>query len=371
MDSDRRDMARALQLAWRGRFGTHPNPRVGCVLVREGTVLASGWHQRAGEPHAERMALQALGEDNARGCTAYVTLEPCSHHGRTPPCADALIDAGIVRVVIAMEDPDPRVAGSGIDRLRGAGIEVLVGVMAAEARALNKGFVSRLERGRPWVRLKLASSLDGRTALASGESRWVTGGPARTDVQRLRAQAGAVMTGIGTVLHDDPSLNVRLEGSVLDGNSPVRQPLRVILDSRLRMPRDARLTTVPGQVLVYTANSSAVAGNGGYDSARVTLQTVVRTSHGLDLDAVMADLAAREIGELHVECGATLAGALIDAALVDELVVYMAPHLMGTDGMGLARLSGVKHMEQRRQFTWTEVRRVGRDLRLTAVPGSG
>ncbi len=299
---DAAHMARALRLAARGLYTTDPNPRVGCVIARGGEVVGEGWHQRAGEPHAEVHALRAAGE-RARGATAYVTLEPCAHHGRTPPCAEALIAAGVRRVVYAVRDPDPRVSGCGARLLTAAGIEVAAGLMEASARAQNRGFLSRLERGRPWVRLKLAASLDGRTALASGESRWITSEAARADVQRLRARASAIMTGIGTVLADDPRLDVRLAGQQ-------RQPLRVVLDSALRTPRAARLLAPPGQVLLFTTRSNPSA-TAELAATGASIEVVAAAAAGLDLAAVMQRLAALEVNELHVECGATLAGRLL------------------------------------------------------------
>ncbi len=362
-------MARALRLARRGLYTTDPNPRVGCVLVDGGRVVGEGWHARAGEPHAEVHALRAAGE-RARGATAYVTLEPCSHHGRTPPCADALAEAGVARVVAAMTDPNPLVAGEGLERLRAVGIEVESGVLQAQAEALNPGFVSRMRRGRPWLRCKLAMSLDGRTAMASGESRWITGAAARADVQRLRARSSAILTGIGTVLADDPSLNVRLSADALYGVEPVRQPLRVVLDTRLQMPASARLLGLEGETLVLTANQD-VAARAALEAAGAEVVQVAARDGRLDLRAVLALLAQREINEVLVESGPTLAGALLGAGLIDELVVYMAPHVMGDAARGLFRLPGLDRMADRIALEWADVRRVGTDLRLTLVPGGG
>jgi diaminohydroxyphosphoribosylaminopyrimidine deaminase/5-amino-6-(5-phosphoribosylamino)uracil reductase len=363
-------MARALRLAELGRYTTDPNPRVGCVLVRDGIVIGEGWHRRAGEPHAERLALAVAGAA-ARGATAYVTLEPCAHHGRTPPCADGLVEAGVARVVAAMTDPNPLVAGQGMARLRAAGIVTEVGLMESEAESLNPGFFSRMRRGRPYVRLKLAMSLDGRTAMASGESRWITGEAARLDVQRLRAGSSAVMTGIGTLLADDPSLNVRLDAADLPGMSaadPVRQPLRVVLDTRLRTPLRARMLALPGDCLV-------VCGEGAPDDSEAELRVagadVLRLPQlggRIDLERVMAALAARGVNELLLECGATLAGAALQAGLVDELVVYVAPHLMGHAARGLVDLPGLDRMSQRVGLRFAEVRQVGPDLRLLLRP---
>jgi diaminohydroxyphosphoribosylaminopyrimidine deaminase/5-amino-6-(5-phosphoribosylamino)uracil reductase len=244
-------MAHAARLAARGIYSTHPNPNVGCVIVNEGVVVGTGWHQRAGGPHAEVYALREAG-DKARGADVFLSLEPCSHKGRTPPCADALVNAGVKRVVVAMKDPNPLVAGRGLEILRAAGITVETGLLEAQAKALNPGFVSRMQQARPWIRVKLASSLDGRTAMASGESRWITGDAARRDVQRLRARSSAVVTGIGTVLADDPSMNVRLDATQLNNIEPIRQPLRVVLDTQLRMPAQAKMLSLPGATLIMT-----------------------------------------------------------------------------------------------------------------------
>lgn len=352
-------MARALRLARRGLCTTHPNPRVGCVLVRDGRIVGEGWHRRAGEPHAEAYALEMAGA-LARGATAYINLEPCCHHGRTPPCTGALLAAGVRRVVVAMTDPDPRVAGRGIAELREAGVEVDCGLLEADARALNAGFVMRTERRRPWIRGKLAMSLDGRTALASGASQWLTDTPARRDVQQLRASSSAVLTGIGTVLADDPALNVRLPDTE-------RQPLRVILDPDLDTPPGARTLTLPGAVLILTGCSDA-------ERRRVLERTGAEVVHlpvapgGLDLAAVMDELARREINEVHTECGPTLTGALLCAGLLDELVLYMAPLLLGHNARGLLQLPELTDMTQRTPMRIIDLRAVGRDWRITARP---
>ena len=353
---DYRYMARALTLARRGLYSTDPNPRVGCVLVREGVIVGEGWHERAGEAHAEVIALDAAGE-RARGATAYVTLEPCCHYGRTPPCTDALLNAGVTRVVAAMADPNPQVAGRGLALLRAAGVVVECGLLETEARALNPGFIQRMTTGRPWVRVKLAMSLDGRTALASGESQWLTGEAARQDVQRLRARASAILTGIGTVLADDPSLNVRLPEAE-------RQPLRVILDTELRTPPTARTLRLPGSVLIFTAVADP-ATQAPLRAAGADIVVVPRTERGLNLHAVMAELARRECNEVHVECGPTLAGALLQAGLVDELVIYMAPLLLGDKARGLFQLPELTRMSERRELEILETRAVGTDWRIT------
>jgi len=359
-------MAQAICLARQGIYSTHPNPNVGCVIVAQGTVVGSGWHQRAGEPHAE---IHALGEagGKARDADVYLTLEPCSHHGRTPPCADALVDAGVRRVVVAMQDPNPRVAGQGLERLRAAGIQVETGLLDDQARAMNPGFVSRMQRGRPWVRVKLASSLDARTAMASGESKWITGDAARRDVQRLRARSSVIMTGIGTVLADDPSMNVRLEAQQLKGVEPVRQPLRVVMDTQLAMPVQAKMLSLPGDTLLVTG----VQDNDHWQSLQQAGAEVVAIDVGrgqLDPEAVLKLLAEREINEVLLECGPTLAGSFLAAELVDELVLYIAPHLMGDSARGLFHLPGLQRMRDRIALEWLDVRQVGDALRVTARP---
>lgn len=359
---DTRHMSRALELAGRGLWTTDPNPRVGCVIADGERVVAEGWHERAGGAHAEAAALTAAGAA-ARGATVYVTLEPCSHHGRTPPCADALIAAGVQRVCYAIRDPNPRVSGGGAARLAAAGIEVRSGVLEAASRALNPGFLARMERGRPWLRLKLAASLDGRTALENGQSRWITGDAARSDVQRLRARSSAVMTGSATVLADDPRLDVRLP-------DVTRQPLRVVLDTKLRTPPTARILAPPGQLLVLTASADA-ALSAGLAAAGACVERLPAGPAGLDLGAVMQHLAEREVNELQVEGGPTLAAALLNACLVDELVLYLAPTLLGTDAQPLARLPGVASMAERMEFSISDLRRVGRDLRITLRTAQG
>ena len=355
-------MARALRLAERGLFTTQPNPRVGCVIAWNGEIVGEGWHQRAGEPHAEVFALRAAGE-HARGATVYVTLEPCSHQGRTPPCADALIAAGIARVVTASEDPNPKVVGAGLQRLRGAGIAVEQGLMREAARELNRGFFSRFERGRPWVRVKLAMSLDGRTALANGESKWITGEAARADVQRWRARSSAILTGAGTVRADDPRLTVRLS----DGIGFVA-PLRVILDARLdALALHANLLDGSAPTLVLHATGAQMQGG---RSARVELAEAPLAAQGgrLDLDAVLRLLAARGVNELQVEAGPTLCGSLLDANLVDELLLYVAPTLLGDSARPLLALSPLQSMANRRDWRVVDRRAIGQDQRLLLRP---
>jgi len=358
---DYRHMAHAIRLAERGLFSTDPNPRVGCLLVKDGAVVGEGWHQRAGEAHAEINALHQAGEQ-ARGATAYVTLEPCCHQGRTPPCTDALIKAGIRRAVLAMEDPNPLVAGDGLAALRQAGIAVETGMLGAQAEQLNPGFVMRMQQGRPWVRCKLAMSLDGRTAMASGESQWITSAAARQDVHRLRARSSAVMTGIGTLLADDPALTVRLDET---GAAAITPPLRVVLDSRLRMPSVAHLFELPGETLIITGNDDP-GRRAEIEKAGARVAVLPTIGDRLDLGAVLDCLNGLEINEVQLEAGATLSGAMLEAGLVDELVIYMAPHLMGDAGRGLFHLPGLQQMNQRVELSVSDVRAVGPDWRITA-----
>jgi diaminohydroxyphosphoribosylaminopyrimidine deaminase / 5-amino-6-(5-phosphoribosylamino)uracil reductase len=353
---DRAHMARALELAARGLYTTDPNPRVGCVVVREGRVIGEGWHVRAGEAHAEVLALRAAGPQ-ARGACAYVTLEPCSHTGRTPPCADALIAAGVARVVCCSVDPNPRVAGAGLARLQAAGIAVSVGVLAAEARELNVGFFSRFERGRPWVRLKLTMSLDARTAPASGGQLWISSEASRADVQVWRARSGAILTGAGTVRVDDPRLDVRLAYGAW-----VRQPLRVLLDPMLSCATGAKLFHGEG-ALVFAATDTPLRSE---RSARV--ERLPRAAGGLDLHAVIGRLTELEVNELWVECGPSLAGAFILSNLVDELVLYMAPTLLGSDAAPLLHVSGLGTPGSLPSFEFQDVQRIGADLRLILIP---
>ena len=353
--ADHTHMARALQLAANGLFTTTPNPRVGCVIVKDGHVIGEGWHQRAGSPHAEIHALKAAG-DAARGATAYVTLEPCSHHGRTPPCSEALINAGVSRVVAAMRDPNPLVAGSGIDMLTLAGIQAEVGLMEKEALALNPGFVSRMTRQQPWVRLKTASTLDGKTALANGHSQWITGEAARADVQQLRARACAILTGSGTVLTDNPRMNVR-------DFDIGRQPLRVVVDSGLRTPADAAI--LPALVACHHADPAA---RSALEQGGAEVVELPGADGRVDLAALLTLLAQRGINELHVEAGAALNGALLAAGLVDEWVAYVAPMAVGDDARGLFAHPPLTTLEGAAQFRLTDVRQIGGDLRLTLHP---
>lgn len=348
-------MARALQLAARGRATTDPNPCVGCVIVREGRIVGEGWHERAGTPHAEVHALAAAGEA-ARGATVYVTLEPCAHHGRTPPCADALIAAGVARVVAAVADPNPLVAGGGLTRLAAHGIRVETGLMEAEARALNRGFFSRMTRGRPWVCLKTASTLDGKTALANGVSQWITGEAARADVQRLRAEASAILTGSGTVQADDPRLTVRI-GAV------TRQPRRVVVDSRLVTPPSAAV--LPALIACARPDPSRRVA---LEAAGAEILELPDATGRVDLVALMAALAERQVNTLLVEAGARLAGGLLAAGLVDEWIAYLAPMAVGDAARGLFALPGLATLDAAHRFGLHEVRQVGGDLRLTLRP---
>jgi diaminohydroxyphosphoribosylaminopyrimidine deaminase/5-amino-6-(5-phosphoribosylamino)uracil reductase len=350
-------MARALRLAEQGLFTTTPNPRVGCVIVHAGRVVGEGWHVRAGEAHAEVHALRAAGE-RAKGATAYVTLEPCSHHGRTPPCANALIDAGVIRVVAAMRDPNPQVAGRGLELLTLAGIKVQAGLLESEARELNIGFISRMTRGRPWLRLKTASSLDGKTALLNGESKWITGPAARADVQRWRARACVILTGSGTLLADDPQMNVR------DIETP-RQPLKVIVDSRLATPPNARI--LHGGAFIACAEADP-AKRAALEAAGAQILELPGADGRVDLAALLLEFGRQGINEVHVEAGATLNGALLAAGWVDEWVSYLAPVAMGHAARGLFDMPALSEMVGRRQFEMCDVRILGGDLRLRLRP---
>jgi diaminohydroxyphosphoribosylaminopyrimidine deaminase / 5-amino-6-(5-phosphoribosylamino)uracil reductase len=369
-DFDRFAMQRALALAARGLTTTQPNPRVGCVIAQRGRIIGEGWHEHAGEAHAEVLALRAAG-GQAAGATAYVTLEPCSHQGRTPPCVDALIQAHVARVVYAVADPNPLVDGRGDAALRAAGITVDSGLMEQEAVELNVGFIQRMRTGRPWVRVKLAMSLDGRTALESGLSQWITGTAAREDVHRWRARSSAVMTGVSTVLADDPRLNVRLPE---EGVSEERQPLRVVLDGALRTPPEARLFTTAGDVLILTAvpatdprwepRCAALAAQG----ARI--ETLPAAADGLALPGVLQRLGELEVNELQVEAGATLAGELLRQRLADELLLYVAPKLLGPHGRPLVNLPRLQTLEEAPGFTLVEAQQVGTDVRLRLRTGA-
>ena len=365
---DREHMTEALALAANGLYDAKPNPTVGCVLVKDGRVIARGWTAPAGGPHAERVALGAAGAQ-ARGATAYVTLEPCCHEGRTGPCTRALIEAGVARVVFAGHDPNPRVNGAGERELAAAGIEVEGGVLEREAEPLNRGFFARMRRGRPWVRCKIAASLDGRTALASGESQWITGPESRADVHRWRARSGAVLTGSGTVLRADPSLDARRDEAGIDPTQGVKQPLRVILDSRLRTPPSAKTLSPSGDVLIFTTlvadEAQGVLERAG---ARVERVDAVPTPTGehCHLRQVLARLAELEVNDVWVEAGARVAGAFLRAGLIDELIVYMSPLLLGDGARGMFAVPALAALADAWRFTFDEVRTFGDDVRIIA-----
>jgi diaminohydroxyphosphoribosylaminopyrimidine deaminase/5-amino-6-(5-phosphoribosylamino)uracil reductase len=349
-------MARAIQLAKRGRYTTSPNPNVGCVIVKDDRIIAEGWHVRAGQGHAEVEALKQL--DNAQGATAYVTLEPCSHYGKTPPCCDALIRTGVSRVVAAMTDPNPLVAGQGFARLRAAGIEVVYGVLVEDAHALNRGFIKRMTDGLPYVRSKLAMSLDGRTAMASGESQWITSAEARADVQHLRAKSSAILTGIGTVLADNPSLTARVD-------CEVKQPLRVVLDSQLKMPVTAKMATLEGRSIILTCSNNT-AKQQRLQQAGFEVYVLPAQNARLNLHEVLKFLAAElQVNDLLVEAGAILNGALLEQNLIDETIIYMASCVLGDQGRGLFHLPTLQTMADKKMLKLRDVRQVGADLKLT------
>jgi len=362
-------MARALELARKGIYTAHPNPRVGCVIVRDGQIVGEGWHVRAGEPHAEVHALRQAG-DKASGATAYVTLEPCSHHGRTPPCADALINAGIARVVAAMQDPNPDVAGKGLLRLMGAGIMVQSGMLENQARALNKGFLKRMEHGLPYVRVKLAMSLDGRTAMASGESKWITGPAARSAVQRLRAQSSVVLTGADTVLADGARLTVRPDelglNAELTALSVTRPPLRVLIDGRLRVPLDAPFFQA-GNALVVTC--AAAEARERYHAEGHEMLALANSEGHVDLRKLMLELAARGVNEVLVEAGPRLAGVFTRLGLVDEYQIFVAGKFLGSSARPLLDLP-LAQMSEALELKIIEMRAVGDDWRVIAIPAS-
>jgi len=368
-DFDRSAMQRALELAARALNSTDPNPRVGCVIAREGRIVGEGWHERAGEPHAEVAALRAAGP-RAEGASVYVTLEPCSHYGRTPPCVEALRAAGVARVVYATADPNPQINGQGAAALRAAGLAVEGGLLEDAARELNAGFIKRMRRGQPFVRVKLAMSLDGRTALANGASRWISGEAARADVQHWRARSSAVVTGIGTVLADDPRLDVRLPQGELGGSS--RQPLRVVLDAALRTPPAARLLSTGGEVLILTAAEALAGPRAAALTARgARIESLPASAGRLLLSAVLQRLGALEINEALVEAGPTLAGELLAQALADELLLYVAPKLLGPAARPLVALPELKDLGDAPAFTLIESVQVGEDLRLRLRPRNG
>jgi diaminohydroxyphosphoribosylaminopyrimidine deaminase/5-amino-6-(5-phosphoribosylamino)uracil reductase len=366
-DFEERAMRRALELAALGKRTTQPNPRVGCVITRGDTIVGEGWHQRAGEPHAEVFALREAG-DSARGGTAFVTLEPCNHHGRTPPCTDALIAAGVSRVIYACGDPNPRVDGSGAARLRAAGIDTATGLLAAEGEELNLGFFKRMRTGRPWLRLKLAASLDGRTALASGESRWITSPESRADVHRFRAESAAILSTSATVLADDPELTARTDVA------PSRQPLRIVLDRHLRVPSAARLFAAPGEVVRLTAAAEARATTGAagrsHTTAGARIEAIAADADGrLNLEAALAWMGGAGLNEIWTEAGPTLAGSLLQRKLVDEVVLYLAPKLLGPDARPLAMLAEPLRLADVDAWRIDDLRQIGPDIRIMLRPG--
>lgn len=356
--SDHAFMTQALRLAERGLYTTAPNPRVGCVIVRDSKIIGSGWHEKAGQPHAEIHTLRNAGAA-ARGATAYVTLEPCSHYGRTPPCANALIEAGIARVIVAMEDPNPIVSGRGCALLRQAGVAVQTGLLAAQAHALNVGFVSRMTGRKPWVRMKIAASLDGKTALNNGASQWITGEAARRDGHRWRAQSCAILTGIGTVQADDPQLTVRhLETT--------RQPGKIVIDRRLAIPLNAKLLQHAETTWIFTAAGHDAEKKAALAQIGATVTVLPGDGETVDLRAMMTMLADSGINEILVEAGSGLNGALIAAGLADELVIYLAPHLLGDVAQGICKLPELIRLDQKKTLIIQDVRMVGADIRIIA-----
>ncbi|RCU45236.1 bifunctional diaminohydroxyphosphoribosylaminopyrimidine deaminase/5-amino-6-(5-phosphoribosylamino)uracil reductase RibD [Corallincola holothuriorum] len=359
---DHRFMQRAIHLAERALYTTSPNPRVGCVIVNAGQIVGEGYHRRAGEGHAEVNALAEAGEQ-ANGATCYVTLEPCSHHGRTGPCAEALVHAGVTEVVVAMVDPNPLVSGQGIGLLEASGIRVRYGLMEAQAEGLNPGFIKRMQSGMPLVRLKMAASLDGRTALSNGKSQWITGAAARADVQHWRARSCAIVTGSGTALADDPALNVRPEQLTQDYPLPVRQPVRVVVDGRKQISPALKMFQLPGELWIARKAADVEAPW----QENVTMLAIPELEGKLDLRNLMRQLASKEINEVWVEAGGRLAGALLNAGLVDELILYLAPKLMGNSAQGLFNLTEFDDMAQLPELDWQDIRQVGDDLRIVAT----
>ncbi len=355
MKQDSLYMAKAIALAKKGRYTTDPNPRVGCILVKDHKIIAEGWHKKAGQGHAEVNALKQVSD--TKGSTAYVTLEPCSHYGKTPPCCEALIKANVARVVVAMQDPNPLVAGQGLKKLQQAGVDVCCGVLEEDAKLLNQGFIKRMTKGLPFIRSKLAMSLDGRTAMASGESQWITGKESRQDVQRLRAASSAILTGINTVLADDPSLNARVERDVL-------QPIRIVLDSQLQMPCDAKMRLLEGRCLILTCSKDKIKKQ-FLEQAGFEVFVLAELKERLDLTAVFLFLAKQQINEVLVETGAILNGALLEAGLVDEWVIYMATVILGDKGRGLFNIPTLQIMADKKELHLKQNRQVGNDLKLT------
>ena len=363
---DHEHMARALQLAANGLYDTAPNPAVGCVLVKGSRVVGTGWTAPAGGPHAEVVALKAAGAA-ARGATAYVTLEPCCHTGRTGPCTKALLEAGVTRVVFAGRDPNPRVAGGGARELAAAGVAVEGGVMESAAEPLNRGFFTRMRRGVPYVRSKLAVSLDGRTALANGASKWITSAAARADVHRWRARSSAVLTGSGTIVDDDPSLDARREEAQIPESIGIKQPLRVVIDARLKMPPSAKTLALPGEVLVLTTHALGDPKAEALRAAGARVERVAGDAEHCDLRAVIEHLGALEINDVWVEAGAGLNGALLAAGLIDELIIYMAPRVLGSAARGMFEVPALESLADDYRVTFDEVSKIGADLRIVAL----
>jgi diaminohydroxyphosphoribosylaminopyrimidine deaminase/5-amino-6-(5-phosphoribosylamino)uracil reductase len=356
-------MAEALRQARKGFYSTHPNPRVGCVIVRQGEILGAGWHEYTGGPHAELNAVTGI--EVPPGADFYVSLEPCSHHGRTPPCVDALIAAAPSRVVVAMQDPNPEVSGRGLELLRASGIEVISGVLEAQARELNPGFIKRMEQRMPFVSIKMALSLDGRSALNNGVSKWITGEAARRDVQFLRARSSAILSSAQTVLADNPALDLRLTKAELHQDCEVRHPARVLVDSMLRLSGDEKIFSTTGEIWVYTCSGDAKAKARLLDRGALVIELDRDDSGRLSLSTMLEDMARRGINEVHTECGSRLAGALIEQQLADQLMLYLAPHLLGDQARGGFDLGELTAMEQRKPCRICDIRHVGEDLRLT------
>ncbi len=359
-------MAKAIKQAEKGLYSTHPNPRVGCVIVKDNQLVASGFHEYAGGPHAEVNALSQV-DGQAKGCTVYVTLEPCSHTGKTPPCAEALIKAQPDTVVLAMQDPNPLVAGKGIKLLQEAGIKVICGIMQPQAMQLNRGFIKRMLQQQPWLRVKMASSLDGRTALSNGVSQWITGADARNDVQLLRAQSSAILSTAETVIADNASLNVRLDKQSLKQDIDVRQPIRIILDTSLSLTGKESLFSIQSPIWVITSQHGQ--SERFIKFPHVQVFEVIEDDQGrVDLRVLMGLLVQHEINEIHTECGAALAGALFNLGLVDELVLYMAPSLLGNMSRGLFDLDEISIMSDKLKLHIQDVRQIGDDIKITAIP---
>ena len=356
-------MAEALRQATRGLYTAHPNPRVGCVIVHQGEQIAAGWHEYTGGPHAEANALSSA--EVPDGADFYVTLEPCSHHGRTPPCVDAVIAARPANVIVAMQDPNPEISGTGLEKLRQQSIGVVTGILEDQARELNRGFVKRMELGMPYVSVKMATSLDGRTALANGESQWITGEAARHDVQFQRARSSAVLSSAQTVLDDDPSLNVRLSSAELGQTREVHQPVRVLIDSKLRLGGDEKVFSIDGDIWVYTLSSESVAADRLRAAGAEVIAMDAADNDRIDLAAMLRDLAGRGINEIHTECGPGLAGALIREGCADQILLYQAPHLLGNQARGAFDLGEIETMAQRKSCKIEDIRQLGDDLRLT------